>query len=74
MLMVLEPGEKFEHAHRDASITELLTGSVDLSIEGTRTRLLPGVAVPVDAETHHTLLNVGHEPAIVKCLHIVGQA
>jgi quercetin dioxygenase-like cupin family protein len=69
VLMVLDPGEVFEHSHSDVSITVLVRGTVELAMEDTRTLLRRGEVVTVGAATPHTLTNVGPAKALVECVH-----
>jgi mannose-6-phosphate isomerase-like protein (cupin superfamily) len=70
MFMYLQPGEVFEHLHNDQSITMLVEGKVDLECGGTRAELVVGLPTPVDANLPHRLINVGTQPAMVKCVHV----
>jgi mannose-6-phosphate isomerase-like protein (cupin superfamily) len=70
MFMYLLPGEVFEHLHAETSITMLVEGKVDLVVDGTSEELVVGQPTPVDANLPHRLVNIGTEPAMVKCVHV----
>jgi quercetin dioxygenase-like cupin family protein len=70
VLMLLDPGEVFEHAHLDPSITELISGEVELTVDGAPMLLVPGVEVRIPADAPHVLVNKGSSVAGVKCVHI----
>ncbi len=69
MYMVLEPGEVFEHAHADPSITMLVDGDVEFSVDGTTFWLIPNERVHVPAGASHVLVNRGTGRATVECGH-----
>jgi quercetin dioxygenase-like cupin family protein len=70
MLMQLDPGEVFQHTHLDPSITALVTGDVELSVDGARWMLVPGVEVRIPADAPHVLVNKGPSPAVLQCWHL----
>lgn len=70
MLMLLDPGEVFEHAHLDPSITELISGEVVLTVDGVPAALVPGVPVWIPPHAPHMLVNNGSSVAGVKCIHV----
>lgn len=67
--MALAPGEVFQHAHLDRSITLLVQGTVDLEVGDKREPLVTGLPTPIDAELPHRLINVGSQLAVLKCVH-----
>jgi quercetin dioxygenase-like cupin family protein len=64
----LEPGERFEHTHTEASTTYLVSGQVEIEIAGVA---LPLTSVPmaIPANTPHVMVNVGSGIAMVGCGH-----
>lgn len=71
--MTLAPGEKFEHTHQGESTTTLLTGSVDIVVDGVRTALPLDQPIPVPPHVNHVLINVGDVPAVLECVHRIDQ-
>lgn len=69
MYMLLEPGEVFEHTHADPSITVLVDGDVEFSVEGETSRLVPDERIYVPGGASHVLVNRGAGHAIVQCGH-----
>jgi mannose-6-phosphate isomerase-like protein (cupin superfamily) len=66
---MLEPGEVFEHMHQGDSTTMLIEGAVDIVIGDVRSPLVVGEPVRLDSGTHHWLINVGAQIAMLKCVH-----
>ena len=65
--IILEPGEVFEHLHGSPSQTVLLSGEVDFEMCGSVERLVAGRPVDVPANTAHVSINIGSEPAALRC-------
>ena len=70
MLMLLEPGEVFEHAHAEPSTTTLVEGDVEFTVNGALCTLVPDEDCYVPAYASHVLVNRGDGPAIVRCGHL----
>lgn len=68
-IIILEPGEVFEHYHSEVSETDVLRGSVRCAFNGEVLRMHPGDSVTIPADTPHTLENVGSVEAHVGCRH-----
>ena len=68
-IIVLDPGESFEHWHSDDSITELHSGRVRCRFSGKVVVLSPGEKIEIPAGVDHTLENFGSEKAYVGCTH-----
>jgi quercetin dioxygenase-like cupin family protein len=67
-IIVLEPGETFQHSHPITTYTEVIEGSVVFSMDGVRDKALaPRERVPVPANVAHTMTNVGAGLAKVGC-------
>jgi mannose-6-phosphate isomerase-like protein (cupin superfamily) len=65
--IILEPGEVFEHQHDGESVTELLTGSVDLMLPSRTLSLGQREPVTVPSGTPHSMRNTGGSSAEVMC-------
>lgn len=66
-LIVLDPGETFEHQHGGDSETTLLDGEVVLTMGTHSAPLRAGHAVTVSASQHHSMRNTGDGTATVRC-------
>jgi len=67
--ITLDPGEIFEHYHGSESVTEHISGRLQLQTETEERPLAHGESYKVPPNTRHTLVNVGDEPATVACWH-----
>jgi quercetin dioxygenase-like cupin family protein len=65
-LIQLEPGETFSHAHDVVSTTALVSGDVELTMEGQTIRLT-ATPVVIQAGVTHVLRNVGTSIATIAC-------
>jgi quercetin dioxygenase-like cupin family protein len=69
-VIILEPGEIFEHTHSQNSTTDLQAGLVRCSYDDVSIELRPGNTVLIPAGVPHVLENIGEVPAHVGCRHI----
>ncbi len=67
-LIVLEPGESFEHQHEVDSTSQLLEGHVRLDMNGSE-QMPVGAAILTPAGVKHCMVNTGIIPATVRCAH-----
>lgn len=67
--IILNPGERFEHAHDHASTSSLIAGEVRFEIEGQAVALPLGQTVEVPAGASHVIYNTGAVPAQIYCAH-----
>jgi quercetin dioxygenase-like cupin family protein len=65
-LIQLQPGETFSHAHDVISTTALVSGEVELTMEGQTVRLTT-TPVVIRAGVTHVLTNVGTSIATIAC-------
>mgnify|MGYP000973324917 CR=1 FL=1 len=70
--ILLNPGERFEHAHDHPSTTCLMAGEVDFQIGGHPVTLPLGEPVEVPAGVSHAIYNCGKRPAEIHCGHRTG--
>lgn len=69
MMMMLGPGEEFEHSHAEESVTILAQGDVEFSFGGRTFMLVRGERVVVPPAASHTLRNRGLTVALIECGH-----
>lgn len=68
-LIILDEGERFEHYHTDKSQTILIDGTAVMEIGSDIIKLKRDVAVDVDENIPHTLVNTGSGKATIGCIH-----
>ena len=68
-IIILEPGEEFEHCHSTESTTYLIEGRIKYRSEGKSYLLKKGQKVSTPANKWHTLENVGKTAAKFGCGH-----
>ncbi|WP_406197485.1 cupin domain-containing protein [Streptomyces europaeiscabiei] len=68
-IIVLNPGEVFEHSHTKESTTVLLCGALELDREGTITQLSVGDAIVTNAGIPERFRNSGDAVAAFNCVH-----
>jgi len=69
--IILEPKETFQHTHDHPSLTRVVSGDVQLQMNGMSFDLQGGQEIFVPAFASHTLHNTGKIPAEVYCGHRV---
>ncbi|MFB6437533.1 cupin domain-containing protein [Streptomyces sp. NPDC056411] len=64
-MIILEPGEEFEHYHSGASTSTLKEGTADIRQAGRQQTLIIGETITTPAMTSHTLINTGTAVAAI---------
>lgn len=65
--IILAPGETFEHTHDQITTSGVVSGNVELHMEGKIIKLNPNEKVTVPANVSHKMVNVGNSKAIARC-------
>jgi mannose-6-phosphate isomerase-like protein (cupin superfamily) len=65
--IVLRPGESFEHAHLEESVTRHVQGTIELHFDGRILLLKEHEEIDIPARIHHVTRNVGKSLAIFDC-------
>ena len=68
-MIILDPGEVFEHCHATASGTRLRRGRVRFRCGETEAELRPGDTLTVPGLVPHELENIGAVRACIDCFH-----
>uniref|UniRef100_UPI003B21A1CD cupin domain-containing protein n=1 Tax=Streptomyces antimycoticus TaxID=68175 RepID=UPI003B21A1CD len=66
-MIILEPGEEFEHYHSGPSTSTLEKGTADIRQSGRQQTLIVGESIITPAMTSHTLINTGTAAAAINC-------
>ncbi|MFL6137789.1 MAG: hypothetical protein ACJ74O_08330 [Frankiaceae bacterium] len=66
-VIILEPGEIFEHQHSTDSYSRLLAGDVVIATDGAGAPLPLMERVPTRAGVSHSLTNAGTTVALIEC-------
>lgn len=69
--IILEIDETFQHEHDHVSLTKVVKGKIQFSMNNQNFTLESGQQILVPASTSHSLQNVGKVPAEVYCGHRV---
>ena len=68
-IIKLDPGESFEHYHKEISSSTLISGQLTITVEGNTLQMLQGEEIEVSEMTSHTVTNTGNADAVFKCQH-----
>ena len=71
--ILLEPNESFEHFHACESITTLICGEIEFSLQGKQLVMKEGDSISVPPQERHTMTNVGSTLAHVGALRMQRQ-
>lgn len=66
-IIILEPGEVFQHTHDNETTTGLVEGEVEFRMDGEKINLSTDTKVTIPAHTPHSMVNTGNEDAVIRC-------
>lgn len=63
----LSVGERFEHSHRDPSVSTLVRGAATLCVNGNSLPMPIGESIEILAGAPHVMTNTGNDIAVIAC-------